>query len=111
MILPMLILLQTAAPPPPAPDEHRAGVDLPPAWHPTHCPGVEGDNEIVVCGKRDAAEQFRVRPLPEKYAPVGGPGIGLDLGKGKRGNLYAVQGSTIDGKSAPRIMATLTMGF
>lgn len=110
MILPMLIALQTAAPPETPPDR-RASVELPPAWHPSACPSADAGGDIVVCGKRDAAEQYRVRPLPEKYAPVGGPGIGIDLGKGVRGNLYAAQGGTTDGKTSPRVMFTVTKSF
>lgn len=106
MILPMLLALQTSVPPDP-PAAPVASVDLPPSWHPGGCSNTEPSRDILVCGKHDAAEQYRVRPLPEKYAEVGGPGIGIDLGKGARGNLYAAQGRTND----KGIMFTVTMPF
>ncbi|WP_010185322.1 hypothetical protein [Sphingomonas sp. PAMC 26605] len=106
MPLLMALALQTATPPDPLPAP-RASVDLPPRWHPGGCSNSEPSSDIVVCGQRDAAEQYRVQPLPEKYAEVGGPGIGIDLGKGARGNLYAAQGRTND----KGIMFTVTMPF
>lgn len=110
MILPMLVLLQTAVPPATTPD-HRAIVDLPAAWTPTTCPPTADGGDIVVCGRQDAAEQFRLRPLPEKYVPVAGPGMGFDLGKGARANLHTERGGTIDGKVSKRVMMTVTMPF
>ncbi len=110
MILPMLLALQTSVPPDP-PAAPVARVDLPPSWHPGGCLSAEPSRDIIVCGKRDAGEQYRVRPLPEKYAEVGGPGIGIDLGKGARGNLHTEPGGTADGKIAKRIMFTVTMPF
>lgn len=110
MILPMLLALQTSAPsdPPTAP---LASVDLPARWHPGGCSSSEPSTDILVCGKRDAGEQYRVRPLPRDYAEVGGPGIGIDLGKGTRGNLHTEPGGTVDGKVAKRILFTVTMPF
>lgn len=105
MILMMLALAQSA--PPEDERSHPASVDLPAAWHPASCPTAESGSDIVVCGRQDVAEKFRARPLPEKYAEVGGPGIGIDLGKGVRGNLYAGQGRTND----KGIMFTVTMPF
>lgn len=109
MILPMLAL-QTSVPLDP-PADRRVSVDLPARWHPGGCSSTEPSRDIVVCGQRDASEQYRVRPLPEKYAEVGGPGIGVDLGKGARGNLHTETGGTIDGKVAKRILFTVTMPF
>lgn len=109
MILMMLALAQSA--PPEDERSHRASVDLPAAWHPASCPTAESGSDIVVCGRQDVAEKFRARPLPEKYAEVGGPGIGVDLGKGARGNLYAAQAQSPDGKPDKRIMVTVTMPF
>ncbi|WP_457351447.1 hypothetical protein [Sphingomonas sp. UYP23] len=102
----MLLALQTSVPPDPQ-DDRRVGVDLPARWHPGGCSSAEPSRDIVVCGKRDAGEQYRVHPLPEKYAEVGGPGIGIDLGKGARGNLYAAQGRNND----KGVMFTVTMPF
>lgn len=110
MILPMLLALQTSVPPDP-PADRRVSVDLPPSWHPGGCSSTDSSRDILVCGKRDAGEQYRVRPLPETYAEVGGPGIGVDLGKGARGNLHTEPGGTTDGKLAKRIMVTVAMPF
>jgi hypothetical protein len=109
MILTMLVLAQ--ADPPEAAPQRGASIDLPATWHTASCVRAEDGNDIVVCGKRDANEKFRARPLPEKYAEVGGPGIGIDLGKGARGNLHTEPGGTIDGKVAQRILFTVTLPF
>ena len=106
MILPISAVLQMAAPPS-ADSAAAKGVQLPPAWHSSACPVSDGGSDIVVCGKRDAAEKYRLRPLPEKYAPIGGPGIGVDLGNGARGNLHTEQGRPGD----KRVMVTVTMPF
>lgn len=110
MPLLMAIALQAAAPSEP-PAAAPASVDLPPAWHPSGCAPNASSSDILVCGQRDAAERYRVRPLPKTYAGVGGPGIGFDLGKGTRGNLHTESGGTTDGKIAKRIMFTVTMPF
>ncbi|WP_242183393.1 hypothetical protein [Sphingomonas sp. CARO-RG-8B-R24-01] len=106
MILPILAVLQLAIPSGP-PADARKTVDLPPPWRPSSCPASEAGSDIVVCGKRDAADKDRLRPLPERYAGVGGPGIGVDLGKGVRGNLYTTPGRL----NAKRVMMTVTIPF
>lgn len=45
--------------------------------------------------------------VAERYAGVGGPGIGVDLGKGVRGNLHTAPGRLND----KRVMFTVTMRF
>lgn len=106
MILPILAVLQMVAPAAP-PAEPRKTVELPPPWRPATCPVSEPGSDIVVCGTREAAEAYRVRPLPDRYKGVGGPGIGVDLGKGVRGNLYTSPGRLND----KRVMFTVTMPF
>ncbi|WP_010217893.1 hypothetical protein [Sphingomonas sp. PAMC 26621] len=105
-ILPIVAVLQLAAPPAPAADSRKT-VDLPPPWRPSTCPAGEPGGDIVVCGTRDAAEKYRLKTLPERYAGVGGPGIGVDLGKGVRGNLYTTPGRLND----KRVMVTVTIPF
>jgi len=106
MILPILAVLQVAVPSPP-PADSRKTVELPPPWRPATCPVGEPGGDIVVCGTRESAEAYRVRPLPERYKGVGGPGVGVDLGKGARGNLYTSRGRLHDN----RVMITVTMPF
>jgi len=106
MILPMLAALQLAAPPAASPDARKT-VELPAPWRSTKCPAGEPGSDIVVCGKRTDADQDRLKPLPERYAGVGGPGVGVDLGKGARGNVYTAPGRLND----KRVMMTVTMPF
>ncbi len=91
-ILPIVAVLQMTAPPVPTTDSRKT-VDLPPPWRPATCPTGEAGSDIVVCGRREASEAYRLKPLPERYAGVGGPGIGIDLGKGARGNVYTAPGA------------------
>lgn len=113
MILPMLLLAIQAAPPPDVPETRRvASVDLPAAWHPAGaCPSRQSDTDIVVCGRPDAAERDRLRPLRENYAEVGGPGIGFRLPGKAQGNVYSTQERSPDGKPDKRIMMTVKMAF
>ena len=106
MILPILAVLQLATPSA-APADTRKTVELPPSWRPTRCPVDEPGSDIVVCGKRTAAEQYRLKRLPERYAGVGGPGVGVALGKGARANVYTAPGRLND----KRVMMTVTMAF
>jgi hypothetical protein len=106
MMLALLAIVQTASPPDPE-RTPRASVDLPQAWRPGSCPKDGGGDDIVVCGSRDAAEKFRVRPLPQKYGPVGGPGVGVALGDGLRGNVHAEPGRMGDAQA----MVTITKAF
>ena len=106
MILPILAVLQMAAPPAPSADARKT-VDLPRPWRSAACASDRPESDIVVCGKRDAGAQYRLEPLPERYAEVGGPGIGVDLGKGARGNLYSSRGRLYDN----RVIMTVTMPF
>ena len=106
MILPILAVLQLAVPSAPPADSHKS-VELPPPWRPAACPTDASGSDIVVCGKRGATEQYRLRPLPERYAKVGGPGVGVDLGKGARANVYTAPGRLND----KRVMMTVTIPF
>jgi len=75
------------------------------------CPVREDDGgDIVVCGRIDANEQYRLRPLSHRYDPVGGPGTGMRIGPGQA-NLYAAQQASPDGKPDKRIMVTLKLPF
>ena len=74
------------------------------------CPAREDGGDIVVCGRVDPNEQYRLRPLTHRYDPVGGPGIGMRVGPGQA-NLYATGTQSPDGKPDKRIMVTLKLPF
>ena len=77
---------------------------------PARCQGgTDEGGEIIVCG-RTWPEQFRLRPVPDRWHPNTGPGLGFMLGDVK-GNAYAAQEATPDGKPDKRIMVTLTKPF
>ncbi|CUS44709.1 MAG: hypothetical protein V4610_01020 [Pseudomonadota bacterium] len=103
MIAALLVMLQAAAGP--------VADTPPPRRNPTRCPELtveEGD--IVVCGRPEPQEQFRLRPLTRRYDPVGGPGTGFRVGSGQ-GNVYAATQQSPDGKPDKRIMVTLKFPF
>ena len=105
MIAAALMMLQAAGPA--APDDAPAAV--PKTLRP--CPAREDDGgDIVVCGRVDANEQYRLRPLTHRYDPVGGPGIGMRVGPGQV-NLYVTGTQSPDGKPDKRIMVTLKLPF
>ncbi|PTS81117.1 hypothetical protein DBR17_10060 [Sphingomonas sp. HMWF008] len=108
MIVLLLALAQAAVPAPTA--APRVSVDLPQAWRPAGC-GASTGTDIVVCGARDAAERYRVHPLPEKYTEPDDIGIGFDLGKGARGDVHVEQGTLINGVTTKRAMVTIKMPF
>ena len=68
------------------------------------------DGDVVVCGRIDHGEQYRLKPLTHRYDPVGGPGIGMKVGQGQA-NLYSTGGRSPDGKPDNRIMVTLKLPF
>ena len=104
MIAMMAMALQAAVPVAAAPTK----VEAAPAQHAiTSCPKAADDNgDIIVCGRADAQEQFRLRPLTHRYDPVGGPGLGFRVGAGQM-NLHT-EGSP---NAAPRMMVTLKVPF
>ena len=107
MIATILVMLQANAPIVSGPVEG----DTAPRRNPTRCPArTEEDGDIVVCGRSEPQEQFRLRPLSRKYDPVGGPGIGFKVGTGT-GNVYAASGQRADGKPDKRIMVTVKLPF
>ena len=103
MIVALLAMLQAAAGPaadPPAPRRN-----------PTRCPDkTEDEGVIVVCGRAEPQEHFRLRPLTRDSDPVGGPGLGFKLGAGQ-GNVYAEGTQSPDGKPDKRIMVTVKFPF
>jgi hypothetical protein len=105
MIAAALMMLQAAGPA--APDDAPAA--SPKSMRP--CPAQDDDSgDIIVCGRVDANEQYRLRPLTRRYDPVGGPGIGMRVGQGQA-NLYATGAQSPDGKPDKRIMVTLKLPF
>ena len=107
MISAILVMLQTAIPAAAGPTENNDT----PRHNPTRCPArTEEDGDIVVCGRTEPQEQFRLRPLTQRYDPVGGPGTGFRVGGGQ-GNVYAEGQQSPDGKPDKRIMVTLKFPF
>jgi hypothetical protein len=107
MIATMLIALQSSLPA----SVEEAKPHVPPRSTHAACPSQDdAGGDIVVCGRVDPNEQYRVRPLTSRYDPVGGPGIGMRVGPGQ-GNLYAIQQKSPDGKPDKRIMVTLKLPF
>lgn len=107
MIAALLMMLQAAAPAMSGPAEKEPS----PRRNPTRCAApTEEDGDIVVCGHAEAQEQFRLRPLPHDYAPLGGPGIAFRVGGGQ-GNVYAATRQSPDGKPDKRIMVTMKFPF
>jgi hypothetical protein len=68
------------------------------------------DGDVVVCGRIDHGEQYRIKPLTHRYDPVGGPGIGMKVGQGQA-NVYSTSQKSPDGKPDKRIMVTLKLPF
>ena len=107
MIIAILVMLQAAPPVATGPTKG----DEAPRRNPTRCPvRMEDEGDIVVCGRTESQEQFRLRPLPRAYDPVGGPGIGFRVGAGT-GNVYAATQQSPDGKPDKRIMVTVKLPF
>ena len=105
MIAAALMMLQAAWPA--APDDAPAAS----AKRTRPCAAPDDDSgDIVVCGRVDANEQYRLRPLTHRYDPVGGPGIGMRVGPGQA-NLYATGTQSPDGKPDKRIMVRLKLPF
>lgn len=88
---------------PPAPGAH-------PVAQPRCNEVGQDDGDIVVCGRIDHGEQYRLKPLTHRYDPVGGPGIGMRVGAGQA-NVYSTGGRSPDGKPDNRIMVTLKLPF
>lgn len=81
-----------------------------PVAHPRCNEVGQEDGDVVVCGRIDHGEQYRLKPLTHRYDPVGGPGIGMKVGQGQA-NLYSTGGKSPDGKPDNRIMVTLKLPF
>ena len=107
MIAALLVMLQAAAGPAAGP----AAESRVPRRNPTRCPErTEDDGDIVVCGRVEPQEQFRLRPLSRDYDPAGGPGLGFKVGAGQ-GNVYAATQQSPDGKPDKRVMVTVKLPF
>lgn len=85
-----------------------------PGGHPVARPRCnevgQDDGDVVVCGRIDHGEQYRIRPLTHRYDPVGGPGIGMKVGQGQA-NVYSTGQVSPDGKPDKRIMVKLKLPF
>ena len=104
MILPVILMLQSALPAEPLPDSALRHV-------PTCDPAAQDQADIVVCARPDQ-EEFRLRHLPPRYVKQQkGPWTEVDLGNGARANAYAAQQKSPDGKADKRILVTLTLPF
>jgi hypothetical protein len=68
------------------------------------------DGDVVVCGRIDHGERYRLVPLTHRYDPVPGPGIGVKVGPG-RANAYVATRQSPDGKPDKRVLVTLTAPF
>jgi hypothetical protein len=105
-MLALLALLAQAAPIDDTPPIRATG----PVIVPARCHGgTDAAGEIIVCGRVDP-EQFRLRPVPDRYRANTGPGVGFKLGD-VSGNAYVAQQKSPDGKPDKRIMVTLTKPF
>jgi len=105
MLIPLLALAQAAATDH-TPPSRASG----PAAVSARCQGgTDAAGEIIVCGRGDT-EAYRLRPVPDRWHPNTGLGLGFMLGDVK-GNAYVAQEATPDGKPDKRIMVTLTKPF
>ncbi|MDH7973366.1 hypothetical protein QH494_14345 [Sphingomonas sp. AR_OL41] len=68
------------------------------------------DGDVVVCGRIDHGERYRLVPLTHRYDPVPGPGLGVKVGQGQA-NAYVATQQSPDGKPDKRIMVTLKLPF
>ena len=81
-----------------------------PVAHPRCNEVGQEDGDVVVCGRIDHGEQYRITPLTHRYDPVGGPGIGMKLGQGQA-NMYSTSQKSPDGKPDKRIMVRVKLPF
>jgi hypothetical protein len=110
MIVTLLVMAQMTAGPPAAPAAagpvstvHRDAV--------SSCATEPDENgDVIVCGRIDHGEQYRIKPLTHRYDPVGGPGIGMKVGQGQA-NVYSTSQKSPDGKPDKRIMVKLKLPF
>lgn len=96
MFATFLIAIQS---PPPAPPQKR------------DCTAPTSDSEVVVCARMEQ-EQFRLRPLPDRFVQrKTGPGIERDLGNGAKLNVYSSSEANIGGQSDARVMMKFRIPF
>lgn len=97
MVSMLILALQAVAPP-----------DIPPR---KPCQPASEGKEVVVCGRADQ-EQYRLRPLPQKYQkPPDGPGMGFDLCGGKKLNVFTSSEAALNGQLDKRVMIKLRLPF
>ncbi len=104
-MLSLLILgIQTAGGPPPRQDDLRVPIQK-------RCtPGGNGD-EIVVCGRTDP-DQYRLKPLPDRYEPPKGlPRAELKLSDREELGVEVEQGSDAQGGAINRAMVRYKLKF
>ena len=69
--------------------------------------------EILVCGNRGGAKQYRIQPLPPGYSSEGGglPKAEMSLGGGVTGRAYVESVAMPDGTISKRIMIGIGTKF
>ncbi len=104
-MLSLLILgIQTASSPPPRQNDLRVPIRK-------RCTPGGPDDEIVVCGRSDP-DQYRLKPLPDRYEPPNGPPRAeLNLSEREKLGVELEQGSDAQGGAINRAMVRYKLKF